>query len=106
MLNFFIFKKYNLTIVSHKIFLLPKKKSKHTFLRAPYKNKLAQLSIIRFEHSFIISYYVMCTNSLYENEMLKFLHTFNLDYSKTKHFKTKISLDKQLFANFLLKNYY
>jgi len=91
-------------------FFLPVTKKNVIFLRAPYKNKLARLNILRLSYSFFFSIYTPyqtttfnCSSDL--NHICKFFQSINLSSFKIKHTKTRIKLPVKYDVNFLLINF-
>jgi hypothetical protein len=103
----FINKGVNAYNVNETIFSLPKKKHKFMFLRAPYKNKLARLSLLNYEYSYKISYGLLKgpIEEQTEKSILILFKKFNFDYMKLKHVKTHIYILKKPVNAFLVKNY-
>jgi len=96
-------------------FFLPTKKKTITFLRAPYKNKLAQLSILRLEYTFIMVFNSKYTNTWDKNQNIinfnkisklnRYFCSLNVSGTKFKHTSTKTKLNSSAVNNFFLKNF-
>jgi len=94
--------------------VLPIKKKKIMFLRAPYKNKLARLSVMNLQSRIIFVFkrsklkrddmYAPTVSSLPPN-YLNLFKKFNLSFSKLKHETTRIQLVVTNSNNFTLKHY-
>lgn len=95
-------------------FFLPVKKNKIKFLRAPYKNKLAQLDIVRLHYTFILifkNFFQKNTNINIVNfskisNLIRFFHTLTINGTKLRHIATKTKFSFKLDNNFLLKNFF
>lgn len=92
--------KINCNVISNYIisfFFTPITKKNTIFLRAPYKNKLARLNILKRTHKFTITIKqnVHPLDLKLEsefNDFLTFVKAINLSSFKIKHIKTRIKL--------------
>ncbi len=91
---------------------LPKKKNMVIFLRAPYKNKLARLNIVRVQSSLIISAQIGVSPELRVNfnrawlqRYLDFFCSLRLGAAKSEHLKTRWSVDLTNVNNFMLGHF-
>jgi len=91
------------------IFILPIKKKNVIFLRAPYKNKLARLNILRRRYSATIAIKYNLINPHSDNNYLIKLITWlkNLNFSThyIKHHQTKMYFISKNTENFLFSNF-
>ena len=94
----------NTTIFSSS-FYPPIKKKSIIFLRAPYKNKLARLNILRFEFTVIMSLKINTKNITNNKNLLNLLNKFVFSTHKLKHIKTKIKYNEIQKFNFKIRNF-
>lgn len=100
----------NNTQISLTYFVLPKKIKKTTFLRAPYKNKLAQLSISRIQYKYTISIKFGKLGENFKhnikfNDLFRLFSNSDLSSTHSKHTRTHIFLQYNITNNFYVKNY-
>ncbi len=95
-------------------FFLPRTKKVVIFLRAPYKNKLARLNILRNEYTSICSIktHQKINSQKYNMENLpmlfKFVYAllkFNFSTTKLKQVKTTVSFNITLVSNYTFCNF-
>jgi len=100
------------------LFNLPKKKKTVIFLRAPYKNKLARLNIVRFERTAVFSVNSTSNNVANLNwprlggsaqnnffeSIIPLLH-YNLSSYRIKHVKTSVFVFFSMPTNFTFNNF-
>ncbi len=91
--------------ISISFFYLPVKKKSVIFLRAPYKNKLARLNILRLEFTLIISLKIKNKKYVSYGSTLSQLNSCVFSTHKSKHIKTKIKYNSVQKNNFKLKNF-
>jgi hypothetical protein len=96
---------FNINRLNYSIFQKPVKKKSVIFLRAPYKNKLARLNILKLEFTTILS--IKCNEKLYCNNLNDIYKNKNYNFSthKLKHTKTKINFMYKYKKNFKICNY-
>jgi hypothetical protein len=97
--------KPNLSNLVYAVFQTPIKKKSVIFLRAPYKNKLARLNILKLEFTTILS--IKCDKFMNFNHLNDVFNLKNYNFSthKLKHKKTKINFMYKLKKNFQLNNF-
>lgn len=90
-------------------FFLPVKQKQIIFLRAPYKNKLARLNILKSFYKFIYSIQYDVKIPAYSqtqlNNLFYTLNNLNLSSHKIKHRKTRIRTLQNSPSNFSLLNF-
>lgn len=101
------------TPLYYSTYALPFRKKSVIFLRAPYKNKLARLNIIRFYYKAIFSlkYRLVsisdignCNVTILLNSIYRFAY-LELSTSKIKHVQTKINFEVSAKSNFLFETF-
>lgn len=91
-------------------FFLPRIKKNTIFLRAPYKNKLARLNIVRVHYKFLLALQFKTNRpSSYSNSSAtNFISSMlKIDFSsaKIKHLKTIVVYKNFSIKNFSIKNF-
>lgn len=87
------------------IYQLPQKKKNVIFLRAPYKNKLARLNIVRLERTSIITFKINKPVLVSGLANLYKLGNLFFDTHKLKHTKTQINFLSLNTINYKLANF-